>query len=61
MKYQLNELTIYIARVKPNGCIANAKPCQYCLQFIIKHNVAKVCYTLSNDEYIFIEFGAIGE
>eukprot|EP01084_Bolivina_argentea_P010935 20409_1 len=54
LKYQLCGSTIYIARVKPNGLIGNAKPCEYCLQFIIKHNVSKICYTLNDDQYIVL-------
>lgn len=61
MKYQLNGSTIYIARMKPNGCIGNAKPCEYCLQFILKHNVAKICYTLNDEEYILLNLDQVSD
>ena len=54
MKYELEGSTIYIARIKSNGLIANAKPCKYCLKFIMKHNITKICYTLNNNQYILI-------
>ena len=51
---QLLGSTIYIARIKPNGLIGNAKPCEYCLQFIMKHDVSRICYTLNEDEYVVV-------
>ena len=54
LKNELRGSTIYIARIKPNGEIGNAKPCKYCLQFILKHSVSNICYTLNEDEYVWL-------
>ena len=51
LKYQLNDATLYIARMKNNGNIGCAKPCNFCLKFIIKHKLKKVCFTIDNNSF----------
>jgi len=42
---------IYVARVKRDGSLALAKPCDTCYYFLKSMKVEAVYYTISNDEW----------
>ena len=47
---------VYVARVKADGSIGLAKPCDDCENVLRQRRVARVYYTISDDEYGVMEF-----
>jgi len=40
--------TIYVARIKPNGDIGLAKPCEVCMSAILEAGVKEIVYSTNN-------------
>lgn len=48
---------VYVARVRrDNGKMAMAKPCRGCERYLRSKGIAKVIYTISENEYGVLEF-----
>jgi tRNA(Arg) A34 adenosine deaminase TadA len=43
--------TVYVARVKRNGSLALARPCQYCMPALRARGVEMVYWTIDNTEW----------
>lgn len=41
--------TVYVIRIKKNGSLGYAKPCDFCRKYIEKYGVAKVYYSMNNE------------